>query len=164
MLTSWFRVGLVLGALVLAAGCGDDDDNHGGYTAADIQDQTVQGTHDGQPFTLVTASVKEDAFDANELSVKLYGEQVDPCDTFTTPDAGYIMFSVDRAVGEYPLHFSMEGSQTVTFYVPPGSNTIATEGIIVIESLDGSSVTMGILADAGDDNHINGRFTADICP
>lgn len=151
------RIGIAAGMALALTACGGGD----GYSASDIMDQVPQGRLDGQSWTMISAVVEEDAFDPDELSVDLYAEQVDPCG-FGSGER--IMFQVPRAVGEYPLKFEFGGeSRTVTFYVPPGSNTIASEGIIVIESIDGTTITMGLVAHYDDDFTVNGRFTTKIC-
>ena len=152
------RIGSAVGLALLLVACGGGDD----YSASDIKDQIPQGRLDGASWSMVSAVVEEDPFDPNELSVDLYAEQVDACG-FGTGEK--IMFSVPRAVGEYPLKFEFgSDNQTVTFYVPPGSNTIASDGIIVIESIDGTTITMGLVAHYDDNFTVNGRFTTEICP
>lgn len=127
-----------------------------------IVDQLPQGLMEGEDWTMVSAVV-EDRGDT--LSVELFPVQVDECDSFASADS-QIMFTVKKELGEYPLNFSftdIANSQTVTFYTPEGVNVIASEGLIVVETLSEDEVTIGLVADM-DDSSVNGRFTTKICP
>jgi hypothetical protein len=50
----------------------------------------------------------------------------------------------------------------LTFYPGGGRNLIATDGIIVVDSVSDIEVSLGLVA-AFDDNAINGRLTNSIC-
>lgn len=130
------------------------------YTAEDIADQTPQGLVDGQNWTMQTAVVIDDGTD---LSVSLYPIAVAACDRFASGDTE-IIFSAPRTVGEYPLNFSLGSSdnRTITFVTGPGANVIATQGLLVIEAISATEVTMALVADAGN-NSVNGRFTVPVC-
>jgi len=149
---------ITLASLTLLLGaCG------GGYSADSIADQAPQGLMEGEDWTMMSAVVTANGED--KLSVDLYPVQVEPCDGFADSDS-QILFTIKREVGEFPLKFSfgdLEGSQTITFSPGPGQNVIASEGLIVVESLTDDEVTIGLVADAGESS-INGRFTATICP
>lgn len=149
------RIALLACASLLGA-CG------GGYSPDSIIDQAPQGLMEGTDWTMVSAVVTDDN---DSLSVKLFPIEVEPCDGFASSDSS-IIFSVPKEQGEHPLKFSFgdfENNQTITFVPAPSSNVIATEGLIVIESLSEEEVTIGLVADAGDSS-INGRFTTAVCP
>ncbi len=131
------------------------------YTAGDIDNQTPQGLVDGESWTMQTAIVVDDGTD---LSVSLYPIAVEACDRSASSDTE-IIFSAPRTVGEYPLNFSLGGSdnRTITFVTGPGENVIATQGLLVVEAISATEVTMALVADAGN-NSINGRFTVPVCP
>lgn len=147
-------------AAIVGAGCGSDSANS--FTAADISASTPSGTIGGAPWTQTRAVVEVDSFDSTKLSVSLYNGTVAECDRFASsyPE---VIFSVPNAVGEYPLHFDFSSSsQTATFVPSAGQNNIASEGLIVITAVSATSVTMGVVFDAGADS-INGTFTTNLC-
>ncbi len=134
----------------------------GGYSPDSIIDQAPQGLMEGADWTMVSAVVTDDG---DSLDVELYPIEVEPCDSFASTDSS-IIFSVPKREGERPLNFSfgdLANSQTITFVPSPGSNIIASQGLIVIEALSAEEVTIGLVADA-DDSSINGRFTTAVCP
>lgn len=157
-----------LGIAATAGGCGVDltgaQSPNSTFTAASIIDQVPTGIVDGQSWTLVKAEAETDYFDKDRLSLKLYTEDVTTCGFGNSAEKPFLLFSVKKSVGEYPLNFSFgEGGQTVTFVTPPASNTIVSEGIIVIEELTEEKLTMGILAQTSQGEVVNGKFTVDLC-
>ena len=134
------------------------------FSTSDIKTQLPQGKMSGTEWTMVDAMVRVDSFESDQLSVNLYPSDIEDCGFGVSSEGGEIIFSVPRMEGEYPflLDFSSK-SQTATFVPAPGENVISTEGLIVIEHLSESEVTMGIVAQAGN-SKVNGRFTATICP
>lgn len=157
MRTNLFLALLPFASLALAA-CGGGSGSS--FSAADIIDQSPTGLMEGAPWTMVSAVVVDEG---DDLSVSLYPEEVEACDAFASSDS-MILFRVPAMEGEYPLSFdlaSINTSRTITFVTGPGQNVIASNGLIVVESL-GDNVTVGLLAEAGD-NQINGRFTSPIC-
>lgn len=150
---------LAFAFVVAASGCGPETT---GYSADDIGSGAPSGSVDGASWAMIEATAEPDAFDDTELNIHLYGEDLDECG-FPAAEAPYVMFSVPRQVGQYPLSFSLTGGgRTATIVVPPADNRIATEGIIVIETLSETEVSVGLIADAGDDM-VNGSFTAPFC-
>jgi hypothetical protein len=150
----------LLGSIALF-GCGGS----GSYSAADIKDQTPQGTINGKTWSLVKAEAKLSSFETTKLDLSLYGEDAKPCGIGFSPTKEFVIFSVKNAVGEYPLKLELSAdAQTVTFVTPPASNTIAASGVLKVESTAADKVTIGVVADAGSGGQINGKFTADICP
>lgn len=145
-------------AMLLGA-CSSD----GGFTAADINAAEPQGLIAGDAFTMMAARISREG---EELDVNLFAATpTDPCG-FGLPEGDAILFDVPAAVGEYPLSFSFSdfaNSRTVTLFEGPSNNIIASEGLIVVEALSDSEVTLGVVAESGND-FINGRLTATICP
>lgn len=145
----------------LGAGLGCSDSES--FSASDIREQLPQGAMQGTSWTMMEAVVRTSPFDDSELSVELFAEDVDDCDSFASSDMGTLLFSVAKMEGEYPLNLSLSGGgQTITFVPAPGQNVIATEGVVTVDALSDSEVTIGLVADAGSSS-INGRFTATIC-
>jgi hypothetical protein len=144
----------------LAACTGDEGSS---FTAADIVDQNPQGSMEGAAWAMSSAQVRVDSFDTEELSVSLYSMTSEAC-AFGGPGGPSILFSIPRMQGEYPLSFDFSSaSRTITFSPAPGENIIASDGVIVVEALSDTEVTIGLVAEAGASS-INGKLTATICP
>lgn len=163
-------------SLCLAAACGPPKRDR----ALDIVGTNPTGQFDGVAWEMTKATVKRsggaaadggassDGGSAGSLSIKMFGSQVADC-AFSAPDAGYIIFSMPAKVGKRSLQLSFSDftdpdNQTVTFVTPPSSNNISVDGILNLTELTDSSMTLGILAEAGDDTNVNGTFTATFCP
>lgn len=116
---------------------------------------------EGVDWTMMSALVVDEG---DKLSVTLYPIATDACDQLASSDTE-MLFTVPKEEGEYRLYLDLAtfSGQTVTFVTGPGQNVISTEGLLVVESLSDTEVTIGIVADA-DNNSINGRFTSTICP
>jgi hypothetical protein len=131
------------------------------------------GQFDGVAWEMTKATVKKtggnaDAGTAGSLSVKMFGSAVADCAS-SASDAGYIIFSMPAKVGKRPLQLSFSDftdpdNQTITFVTPPSSNNISVDGILNLTELTDTSMTLGLLAEAGDTTHVNGTFTANFCP
>ncbi len=148
-----------LSLLLVSFGCGSDE--AGSFSADDIVARAPQGLMNGAPWTMTSAIVDDDG---EELSISLFPTEVAACDRFSSSDTE-IMFIVPKLPGEYPLSFSFESlssSRVVTFVTGPGQNVIAADGVIVVDAVSDESVTIGLVAEAGD-NSINGRFTSPVC-
>lgn len=141
------------------AGCGGSS-----YSSADIVDQTPQGSMEGNDWSMAQADVSVDSFDDTKLSVTLYGEAQDRACTAGLGTGPTIIFSIPRMEGEYPLSFSLgsSDSQTVTFVPSAGNNIIGTNGVVVVNSVSDTDVSIGLVADAGSSS-VNGKFTATLC-
>jgi len=85
----------------------------------------------------------------------------DPCNQFFF-DQEQIFFSIPNQVGLYQLDFQ---TQTVTFFVPPGTNFIAAEGAVEILSIDSTNgiVTGRMDVTANENTFANGNFTLTFC-
>jgi hypothetical protein len=153
---------LLLVALPLAtSGCSSD--TGGSFSASDIVAQTPSGSMEGASWVMADAVVRVDSFDTEELSVTLTSEAMEEECPFGLGGGSSILFSVPRMPGEYPLNFSFSaGGQTITFSPGPGENIIASDGVIVVESVSDTEVSIGLVAEAGDSS-INGKFTATLC-
>lgn len=138
---------------LLASACG-------GTSAASIVDQAPQGTIGGAAWTMRSVVVVDDG---TRLQYTLLPDEMTGCDTFASADR-MLLFSTPRAVGEYPLFFDLStlSGQVVNFVTGPGQNVLSSEGLIVVEALSETEVTVGLVADA-ENNTVNGRFTAAIC-
>jgi hypothetical protein len=154
----------VLTALCLStlAACGGDEG--GSFTAADIVNQNPQGSMEGSAWSMASALVRVDSFDAEELSVSLHSTAPTEACPFIGPEGPVVLFRLPRMQGEYPLSFDFSSdSRTITFSPSAGQNIIASDGVIVVEALSDTEVTIGLVAEAGASS-INGKFTTMICP
>jgi len=101
------------------------------------------------------------------LLARLHSTETAPC--APNPSAGpNILFLVPEAPGEYPLRFDQASvvdgtAQVVNFVTADTVNMISSQGLIVVESISDTEVTIGVIADV-ENNSVNGRFTAQICP
>lgn len=103
--------------------------------------------------------------DGDALDVALYPVESGGCDAVVESDSR-IIFTAPKEAGEYPLKLNfgdLANNRTITFVPAPGNNVIASQGLLVIESISAEEVTIGLVADAGESS-INGRFTTAICP
>lgn len=158
-----------LASLCLAVACGPPRRDR----ALDIVGTNPTGQFDGVAWEMTKATVKKsggsaDGGSAGSLSIKMFGSAVADCAS-SASDAGYIIFSMPAKVAKRPLQLSFSDltdpdNQTVTFVTPPSSNNISVDGILNLTELTDTSMTLGILAEAGSDTSVNGTFTANFCP
>jgi len=128
----------------------------------DIVDGAPSGMLGGATWSMQAAVV---TVTDDELRVGLFPSEVEGCES-RAGRPKLLRFDVPRMEGEYPLDLDFSAiaeRQTITFVTAPGRNVVATEGLIVVEDLDEETVTLGLIADAGDGNHMNGRVTATLC-
>lgn len=123
---------------------------------------------EGEPWAALEASVRRDTPGAAEgvLTVSLFAQDVEECAFGHDTETSQVIFSIPAEVGEYPLQFDfsdLENARVVNFSPRGGENIIASDGVIVVEEVTDTEVTIGVLA-MTDSNEINGRITATICP
>ena len=143
--------------IALLGGCG-------GYTPDAIVEQTPRGLIGGGDWSMVSADVIH--LDGH-LVARLHATERAPCAP-NTGVAPHILFLVPEAPGEYPLRFDQASvidgtAQVVNFVTAEADNVISSQGLIVVESISDTEVSLGVIADA-ENNSVNGRFTAPICP
>jgi len=164
-------VGLAVAATLaaaLVAACGPPPHDR----ALDILGTNPTGQFNGTAWEMTKATVKHtgtaDGGTGGTLDVKMFGSAVADC-AFSSPDAGYIIFTMPAQTGKRSLQLSLSDlmspdNQTITFVTPPSNNNISVDGIINVTDLTTTSVTMGLLANAGKTTTVNGTFTATFCP
>ena len=156
---------VMVGVLSMAAvACGEDEEE--GSASYTISDQALQGQINGASWTAMSGSARVSSFDENELSIEIYGEQIDdPCGFGVEPTLPFLLTSMPKETGERELSFSLSGgdSQTVTFVTPPSDNLIITEGKIRLDAIGDDSVSGGFAGGQGDDT-LNGTFEVTLCP
>ena len=105
--------------LVLVAACGSKG---GSYTVDDIESGPVKGTIGGADWAMVTANIQADPFGDGSLSISLYAEELETCG-YASTELPFVLFSVDAAVGEYPLSFSLTEPGNTVAVEPPSRTT-----------------------------------------
>jgi len=146
------------GCLFFFFSCSEDEETPG----YNFLDQNLQGEIDGTSWIFRTGTAEPSSSMPNQLSIEMVNEEIiDPCSQFFF-DQEQIFFSVPNQLGLYQLDLQ---SQTVTFFIPPGSNFIAGEGAIEIQSIDTSNgiVTGRMDVRANDNTSANGNFTLEFC-
>lgn len=147
------RLCSVMAALLVAA-CGGDD-------PLEVGTQPLAGRIGGQPWTFGSGGTDAFLSQDDELFTKLYGEAHDPvCSAFSTSNR--IVLGIPKQPGDYAFSLQRNG----TFVVGGTDNLIATEGRLIVESvdLDAGTVTARVHMTFDADNEVDGRFTAAICP
>jgi hypothetical protein len=141
------------------AACGGPHDR-----SLDIVSTTPTGHFSGTGWTMAKSSVTKSG---TNLSVALFSDS-SVADCATSSNTPSLIFSVPAMVAKRQLQLSFDftdpDNQTVTFFVPPSDNNIATDGIINVSAVSDTSVTMGLLANGGTGFDINGTFTSNVCP
>jgi hypothetical protein len=159
-------------SLCLWVGCllspteSDDSGSSGSdYTVSDIPDQTVRGMVGNRAWTFRSGKAERSYFDSTKLAVELYNSVVaDPCALTSTGSDDQIFFSVPYQTGTYHLSFGSEESRTITFYDGATSmNSIAVEGILVIDSITASRVGVRFTATVDEENHAGGGCVVPLC-
>ncbi|MBD3317276.1 MAG: hypothetical protein GF344_15930 [Chitinivibrionales bacterium] len=157
--------------LFLSAGCWqsplehDEDASTEQYTEADIPNQTLQGKVGGRNWLFKSGKVCGDT----AFNVELYNfERSDPCN-LEGSDFDYIFFEVPNEEGTYHLSFRDGNKQGVYFYdgdsfASMRNTDMATEGILIIDSITTSHVYLRINASAGEDDYAAGKCGVRICP
>ena len=138
-------------------GCGSDSGGSGG--GAGIASGTLSGKVGGVAWTFAQGDTDSFLSDEEKFFTALYDGHYTACDRFSAPNGNTILVGVPTQVGEYALGFQ----QTMTFVVGD-TNLIATDGVIVVESVTDTSVEAGMRSRFDTDNEVNGRFTVDLCP
>ncbi len=143
--------------------CGPPNDP----TAEIKTDQVPTGTFEGAAWAMTKATI---SVDGDRLSVKMFSDPaVADCAFSSTDDSGYLLFSMPTTLGHRRLQLDLldwedPANQTVTFVTPPSSNNISVDGILNLTELTETSVTLGLIARAGEGNELNGTVTTTLCP
>ena len=140
----------------------------GNYSSSDIKDQVVQGQINGSEWSYLSGTAEIDYWDSTKISVSLYDSLIDGiCDQFMVSTDRMVMFSVPGEEGEYQLSFNFsDGGQTVTMVYDTEDvpmNMIASEGIIIVDEITDTDITVSLVAHYGSDNAVNGTATVPLC-
>jgi hypothetical protein len=88
----------------------------------------------------------------------LYPVAFTPC-SGNEPSGPHLIVAIPKAAGDYPMNLS----RNMTF-VDGSENRIATDGHIVVSSVNATTVSGGLTGTYDVLNEVNGQFTVTICP
>lgn len=147
---------LLLPVLLLAACTGPDPEE-----AWEISDQVLQGVVDGEPFTFTAGDA--DAFTQggdDAFYGVLAGEPgFEGCD-YERPAEAHLEVLVPREPGVVDLDLDIHA----TFVTPDGGARLTMAGLVEVTAITGEEVAGGLVAEADDDNRVDGRFVLARCP
>jgi hypothetical protein len=139
-------------ALVLATACT--------VTTSNTIDPTpLAGTVSGSSWSYVTGNT--DSFlssGSDNYFATLYPVAFTPC-TGSEPSGPHLIVAIPKSPGDYPMNLS----RNMTF-VDGSDNRIATDGHIVVSSVNATTVSGGLTGTYDALNEVNGQFTVTICP
>lgn len=149
-----------LAIVFFLAGCGEFE----------VEDQPLQGTIDGEPWTYSAGSAEESFSNEDELRVNIFADTETPCEGALGPDDAddrRIISTFPSTPGEYDLGFG-DDELTITFTYPddgdgPPRNMIATSGKLVIDMVTDEYVRGGLGANFDSDHQVNGNFELTRC-
>lgn len=146
-------------ALVLAlAACNGGDD--GEFDFGSIPSGPLEGTIGGEAWTFSSGHTDSFLDDESDFFGIFYSQDNIGCDDWSVDAGNNLIGAVPTAPGEY--EFSL--SQNVTFYVDATQeNLVATDGGIVVDSVEGGVVRGAMFATYDEDNEVGGEFELVIC-
>jgi hypothetical protein len=141
-------------AAILVAGCGGEEE-----AAIEVSTEPLAGRIGGQAWTFAQGDTDALLSEGEpDLFTRLHAASYDACGF--APSGDRLILSVPKQPGDYAFSTQQNG----TFVVGGTDNLVATRGRLIVESVDGSTVTARVhmIFDTG--NEVDGRFTATICP
>ena len=141
----------------------NNDKKPRGYRRS-IQAGTLDGTINGFGWTFKSGRVTTSTFDNNKLSFDFWETyEADPCSVFISSSNRSILGSFPLKRGEYP--FSLSQNVTFAFEEQDGSylNLFVTDGRLIIDDIDGSTLRGRMVANYDSDNSVSGEFELAIC-
>ena len=140
-------------AVVLATACT--------VTTTNTIDPTpLAGTVSGSSWSYVAGNT--DSFlssGSDNYYATLYPVAFTPC-TGNEPSGPHLIVAIPKSPGDYPMDFS----RNMTFVDGSDNNSIATDGRIVVSSVDATTVSGGLTGTYDALNQVSGQFTVTICP
>lgn len=149
---------LCAAAAACVVGCGGDGGGGGSY---EIAEGNLSGQIGGQSWEFASGWTDDFLSDEKDLFTVLYDVEAEACG-FGGPDTDRsILVNVPRTPGEYELSFT----RNVTL-ASGGENNVATTGLMVVESVTDTELSVGLYAIFSGDEafEVSGHFTATICP
>lgn len=147
-------------ALLFLFSCSSEDDNPGSSEGA------ASGKINGVDWEFDVGTAFLEEID-QKYTINLLGKEEGATDngcSILFPGEEYVRFTVNAAVGSYPLPFEIN-SQGVKFYPDQsvGGFELATGGSVEITEITDSQVVGRLEATLNDDNNVSGTFTVTIC-
>ena len=142
----------ILGAMILlAAACG-------GGSSHEVSDQPLAGTVGGAPWTFEAGHTNAFLSEGqDDFFAELYAEAFTPCG-FASPSGDHLIIAVPKEPGEYEFSLALN----MTFVVGT-DNLVATEGVVVVDTVTATEVTGGVHGVFDGDNEVDGQFTLTVC-
>lgn len=145
-----------LGCAMLLGGCGDED-------SLSVSDQPLAGTIDGAEWVFVSGNTNAFLDDEDAYFGSLYATIYEGCGLGPSEE-GHLLLGIPTAVGEYP--FNLQRNVTFSFKRSADEdqqNLVATQGLVVVDSVEDGVIKGGVHAIFDDDNVVDGRFEVRIC-
>jgi hypothetical protein len=148
---------LIIGALItaLAGACGED------FT---IADEPLSGTIGGESWTFVEGETNFFLSEGqDDWFAELYAEDYEPCGFGAPQDGNSLIVAIPMELGEFELSSSL----SMTFVVDTDDgidNLVSFDGVVRVDSFDGTTLVGGLAAAFDDDNEVSGTFELSICP
>jgi hypothetical protein len=139
---------------------GDDENNSTPAPVVEaIKPATMDGQVGGNAWTFLKGRVKASTFSQGKFDFDFWDEDIqNPCDKFTYGSDRKLMGMLPLSVGTHSLN--MENN--ITFF-HDNQNNIATNGSLVIESIEGDIVRGKMIAKFDEANYANGEFELVLC-
>jgi hypothetical protein len=128
-------------------------------TSTSIDPTPLAGTVSGASWSYVAGNT--DSFlssGSDNYYATLYQTAFTPC-SGVEPSGPHLIVSIPKTTGDY----TMDLSRNMTF-TDGSDNKIATDGRIVVSSVNGTSVSGGLHGTYDALNEVSGQFTVTICP
>jgi len=148
---------LVLALLLSACSGGDEED---AFDVSSIPSGPLQGVIGGEAWSFGSGITDSFLSDDSDFFTTFYALDDVGCDDWSVDGGNHLLGSVPTSPGA----FAFDLSQNVTFYIQDtNENLVATEGGIVVDSVDGGIVRGAMLATYDADNEVGGSFEVAIC-
>ena len=135
----------------------------GACAGYEVTDQPLTGKVGSNPWTFVEGYTDDFLSDEDSFRAELYPADVDECGFFRPGAMDHLLVRIPTATGEYEL--SLQQNMTYVVYDEEGPrNLVATEGVLVVESIDATTIMAGLHSRFDGDNEVDGNFEITICP
>lgn len=130
----------------------------------ELKNTTIDGMINGQNWVFISGRAKPSFFNKTEYMIELFDKSLqDPCNDFKLLETRTVLTSVELKKGA--ISFDMNNNATLAYNENGTSmNIIATEGMLVLDSVEGDFIEGKMLAKFDSKNHVNGAFRIPICP
>jgi hypothetical protein len=153
------------------AGCGSSGGNPdaglpdaGLPVDSGISSQPLSGRVGGQPWSLGTAETNPAlSMTGDTIWAEMYPEMFDPCMGGGFPSTHYLLMSIPKTIGDYPISTTL--IQTFVVEQPATTDNFgATSGRMVVREITATVIRGEARIEFDADNTVEGRFEATVCP